>query len=206
MSDPFEEDDVAGVFEPVVEPEPDLPPADHWDLTVLGPPRTKKTSNEIHLTVNKQYVVRWVRGLQNLAAGELMRAILMKVKVQPNKRWRQWAKHAPIIMQPELPIVMVEKKPVFESIDCDVHITAVFYRERAAGDLLGYEQGLADLLEQRKVIVNDRQLVCWDGSKLDKDKERPRVELMLHRVGEDVPPETKNGGEDALQESLPLDG
>lgn len=175
-----------------------------WSMTVHGVPRTKKTSNEIHLTVHKKHVRGWVQGLAGKVAigatpGELMRAVLMKVKVQPSKLWRQWAKNAPMTVQ----LDGFNGEPAYP-IEAELHCCAVFYRERAIGDLTGYMQGLADLLEQRQIVKNDRQLVCWDGSRMDKDKERPRVELTLTEVG-DVPPAT-DGGNDAAQESLPLDG
>lgn len=198
MTDPFEEDDVSDVFPgSTIKKPPEVFEAGPgpWELEVLGPPRTKKTSNEIHLSVNAKYLRQWVDGLVDIPGhNELMRAILAKVKVQPSKLWRQWASKAPIMM----PGIDARIFP----IEGDLHIQATFYRERAIGDLIGYMQGVADLLEKRQVIANDRQLVCWDGSRLDKDKERPRVELTLRRVEQGV---SQQGGVDA-QEVLPLDG
>jgi len=193
MIDPFEEDDVEGVFpgSTIKKPSTDyvqnicertLGP---WEITILGTPRTKKTSNELHLSVNKKYVIGWIQSLADAVHDPaiMMRSVLSRVKVQPSKRWRAWAKKAPIIMQPELGIVqMPGERPKFLSIDSDLHICATFYRESKIGDLLGYMQGLADLLQDRKVIANDRQLVNWDGSRLDKDKGRPRVEIKLYRA------------------------
>jgi len=168
-------------------------------MTIWGPPRTKKTSNEIHLAMHPNTVVAWVRSLVSITdPKQLMRAILSRVKVQPNKLWRQWAKKAPITVQ----IDGFNGEPAYP-IEGDVHVCATFYRQRAAGDLLGYEQGLADLLQDRKIVKNDRQIVDWDGSRLNKDKERPRVEFTLTEVG-DVS-RTKSGGDDDIQEALPLD-
>jgi len=152
-------------------------------MTIWGPPRTKKTSNEIHLTVHPKYVIGWVRGLMKITEpGQVMRAILSKVKVQPKKLWRTWAKKAPITVQ----VDGFQGAPAYP-ITAPIHICATFYRKRADGDTLGYEQGLADLLEQRKIIKNDRQLIHWDGSRLKKDKERPRVEFTLTEI-DDVQP------------------
>ena len=60
-----------------------------------------------------------------------------------------------------------------------VHVRASFFCERDAGDLLGYEQALADVLEVAGVVKNDRQIISWDGSRLYKDKDRPRTELEM---------------------------
>lgn len=67
-------------------------------------------------------------------------------------------------------------------IDAPVNCRALFYRDRAAGDAVGYYQGLADLLERRGVIRNDVLIVSWDGSRLLKDAANPRVELVLEAV------------------------
>ena len=145
-----------------------------WEITVLGAPTSKKTSNEIHLTVHKTKVAEWVRSLLRVDPSKLMRAILSRVRVQPSKRWRQWAKHAPI-MTPGI-------DPSEFPIAVDLHIKAVVYRQRAVGDWLGFMQGLADLLQDRNVVVNDRQFICWDESRLDKDRDNPRVEVTLREL------------------------
>lgn len=60
-----------------------------------------------------------------------------------------------------------------------VHVAALFYRDAARGDLVGYMQALADLLEEGGVVADDKWITCWDGTRLDKDAARPRVELTL---------------------------
>jgi len=60
-----------------------------------------------------------------------------------------------------------------------VNMRAVVYRERATGDLLNYLAAVSDALEAAGVIVNDKQVVSLDGSRLDKDAKRPRVEVEL---------------------------
>ena len=64
-------------------------------------------------------------------------------------------------------------------VDSPHNCRALFYRDAARGDAVGYYQGLADLLEKRGVISNDKWLVSWDGSRLEIDKENPRVEVTL---------------------------
>lgn len=77
-----------------------------------------------------------------------------------------------------------------------VHVVARVYRDRATGDLVNYLQAIGDVLEsptekQKRskspppkgcVIVNDSQIVSWDGSRLLKDKHNPRVEIEISEV------------------------
>jgi Holliday junction resolvase RusA-like endonuclease len=64
-------------------------------------------------------------------------------------------------------------------IEHDVNMRAVIYRERATGDLLNYLAAVSDALEAAGVIVNDKQVVSVDGSRMDKDAKRPRVEVEI---------------------------
>jgi Holliday junction resolvase RusA-like endonuclease len=86
----------------------------------------------------------------------------------PYLRWRDavvpqleraWAGHAPIAFP--------------------VNVAALFFRDAARGDAVGYYQGLADALEEAHVVEDDKWIVTWDGSRLAKDAERPRVELEI---------------------------
>lgn len=67
------------------------------------------------------------------------------------------------------------RAPLQQPINC----CALFYRTALVGDAVGYYQALADLLEKAGVVVNDKWITSWDGSKLLKDAARPRVELVL---------------------------
>lgn len=120
-------------------------------LVILGAPRTKKTSNVL-ATAGGRHVVL------------------------PSKAWRDWVKRAdiqwPDVGQHE---AWFANGPIL----CEVNCCALFYREALRGDAAGYYQGLADLLESRGIVENDKQIVSWDGSRLLKDPVRPRVELQL---------------------------
>lgn len=63
------------------------------------------------------------------------------------------------------------------ALGCPVSVRAVFYRDKAKGDLVNYMQALADALEKAGVVENDRQILSWDGSRLAKDADNPRIEL-----------------------------
>ena len=66
-----------------------------------------------------------------------------------------------------------------EPIDGWVTCAAMFYRDRDVGDLNNFTAALADILEKGGVLVNDRLIRSWDGSRLLLDRERPRVEVLL---------------------------
>jgi Holliday junction resolvase RusA-like endonuclease len=71
-----------------------------------------------------------------------------------------------------------------------VNVRATFYREANIGDAVGYYQALADALEKAGVLVNDRLIVSWDGTRIAKDNMRPRIELEIEPL--DV---TTSGGQ-----------
>lgn len=60
-----------------------------------------------------------------------------------------------------------------------VNAAAVFYREALVGDAVGFYQGLADALQEGGILADDKWIVSWDGSRLRKDAERPRVEVTI---------------------------
>lgn len=131
-------------------------------LTIYGAPRTKKTSNVTAIAGNKP-------------GG---RAIVL-----PSKLWRQWCKDARVVGYKEgsgYPFLWPETGRQLP--ERPYNCAAIFYRERNAGDAVGYYQGLADLLETRGVLFNDKWVTQWDGSRLLKDDRTPRVELVLSAV------------------------
>lgn len=69
-------------------------------------------------------------------------------------------------------------------LDVPVFVAAAFYRDALRGDLIGYQQALADILEASGVVANDSLIVHWplppDGRlPLRKDAERARVEVWI---------------------------
>ena len=67
-------------------------------------------------------------------------------------------------------------------ITVPVNVKAHFYREKNIGDAVGYYQALADALEEGGIVENDRLIERWDGSRLMKDSERPRVEGWIEEI------------------------
>ncbi len=71
-----------------------------------------------------------------------------------------------------------------------VSIEATFYRDALRGDAAGYYQALADLIQEPHgkrgglgIILDDKQIQHWDGTRLDKDKGNPRIEVTVHIIG-----------------------
>lgn len=95
--------------------------------------------------------------------------------VLPSKQWREWVKTAGIGGWNAR-----GHRVISEPVNC----RAIFYRDADRGDAVGYYQGLADLLEKRGIVANDKWIRSWDGSRLEVDRERPRVEITLERIGE----------------------
>lgn len=75
---------------------------------------------------------------------------------------------------------------------CELNLTqplnccAIFYRDADRGDAVGYYQGLADALEAAGVVADDKWIKQWDGSRLAKDANRPRIEVTLTAVSDDT--------------------
>ena len=60
-----------------------------------------------------------------------------------------------------------------------LNCAAIFYRDALRGDAVGYYQGLADALEAAGVVADDKWITQWDGSRLEKDAKRSRIEVTL---------------------------
>lgn len=94
-----------------------------------------------------------------------------RVLTVPSKAWREWAQFA--VIENMVPF------QDYESVQIEVNCRALFYRDACRGDAVGYYQGLADLLEKRGVVQDDKLVVSWDGSRLLIDRENPRTEVVL---------------------------
>lgn len=122
-------------------------------LVIEGAPRTKKTHNRI---------VR-VKG----------RPIVL-----PSKANETWSRTAVLQLQAQYRRQSLAAK--LAVLKCDpVNVRAVFYRDANRGDLIGYMQALADVLEASGVVENDRLIVSWDGTRMLVDKARPRIEVTI---------------------------
>ena len=97
-----------------------------------------------------------------------------KPRLLPSAAWEKWAKTA-IPRARGVFLAAGQREPIAYPVNC----RATFYRDALRGDAVGFYQALADVLEEAGVVQNDRWIVSWDGSRLEKDAKRPRVELVL---------------------------
>lgn len=148
---------------------------DFISFQITGAPRTKKTSNRIvRFGRNKEFI-----------------------RILPSAAHEEWFSQA--MTQAPMILTALRDDGFDLPLTGPVHVAATFYREALVGDLLGYEQALADWLQkpiQRShrgkwrlirggagIIVDDAQIVSWDGSRLAKDSKCPRIEVAIIRLG-----------------------
>ncbi len=125
-------------------------------LAIASAPRTKKTHN-------RTFDVGRRCGTCNRG----QRTIVM-----PSEQWTEWRDHVVPRITAALPR---HWQPIAQPVNC----AALFYRDANRGDSHGLYQGLADVLEEAGVVADDRYIKSWDGSRLETDASRPRVELVL---------------------------
>ncbi len=117
---------------------------------VIQPPRTKKNSGDI-------LCPHEVRNIKFHS-------------IQPSPQYRKWEAGC-------------KRAAIFDrtapAITYEVNCSALIYRDRNSGDAVGYYQAIADCLEHLGIVVNDRLIVSWDGTRLLKDTVNPRVEVTL---------------------------
>jgi hypothetical protein len=94
-----------------------------------------------------------------------------RTKLVPSAAYLTWRN----AVVPQLRLAWAGRPP----IAFPVNVAAVFYRDAARGDLVNFMQSLADVLEEARVVENDRLIQGWDGSRLTKDAARSRVELGI---------------------------
>jgi hypothetical protein len=97
-----------------------------------------------------------------------------RLVVAPSKAWLEWRDSLWRSGQMPSPV----RLPA-EPVNCE----ALFYRDKDTGDVHGFYQGLADVLEEGGVLPNDRFVKSWNGSLLLIDRGCPRIEITLTRLG-----------------------
>lgn len=130
-------------------------------LVLAGAPRTKKTHNRTFDIGKRCRACR--RGARTI--------------VMPSEAWERWRDALVPKIRAALPQGWA---PIAQPVNC----AALFYRDAERGDSHGFYQGLADVLQEAGVVVDDCFLMSWDGSRLCKDRDRPRVELALTPIGD----------------------
>jgi Holliday junction resolvase RusA-like endonuclease len=135
-------------------------------FVIYGPPRTKKTHNRI-IKIPKPgaracFACGHVEGFP---------------KVKPSIQYEEWEAEALRQMMAIRP--RLEARGVRLPIAGLVSIEAKIYREIDTGDVAGFHQAIGDFLQAAGVLVNDKQIEDWDGTRRLKDREKPRVEIYI---------------------------
>ena len=134
-------------------------------LVIPSAPRTKKTSNRV--------VRVGTRGRCPVCKQQIGGRPL----VLPSEAWEAWRDaNLPWLRQAAAKIGAC---PLRVPVNC----AAIFFRDAARGDAVGYYQGLADLLQEAGVVIDDRWIETWDGSRIQVDHDRPRTEVTLTWLG-----------------------
>lgn len=100
--------------------------------------------------------------------------------VLPSKQYRAFEKE--VVRQVEIHFGNLEP------IDYPVNLKAIFYRDKNyQSDLVGYEQALCDALVKAGLLKDDNHKIVksMDGSRVETDKDCPRVEIEIKRYKED---------------------
>ncbi len=121
-------------------------------FVILGPPRTKKNHQQIR--INRRTGARFIAQADTARSWEEM--AVLQLAAQFRKQSASGAAHASA-----------------------KNLKALFYRERDTGDLGNFLSAACDALERAGIVVNDRLIRGFDGSRLLLDRENPRVELEL---------------------------
>ena len=129
-----------------------------FTITIEGAPRTKKNSGRLVRGGRKQ------TGRQRLI---------------PSKAFEEWNTSAQMQLAKWRSERRPDMAPVSFPIRREVNCCATIWREADTGDAVGYYQAIADALQEARIVENDRLVVSWDGSRLQKSKERPHVHILL---------------------------
>lgn len=129
-----------------------------WRFTIPGVPRTKKTSNRIIYPGRHNICPACARPKG-------------RPFVAPSANWMKWLREVRQYMRTKPELVLRIARPV--------NVRALFYRDRAIGDVAGFIQGLGDILQECEIVENDKWIESWDGTRRLKDAADPRTEVEI---------------------------
>lgn len=150
-----------------------------WRYTILGTPRTKKNSQRITSH----------GGILPSAAFEAYEKGAVFIPAIPTSviaaRYAHEVELRRAKAERRKPRACATDRPSVVPIG-PLNMCAVVYRATDVGDLFGYLQGIADMLQNAGVIADDKWIKMSDGSRLEKDPKTPRVEVLLTPLGPPV--------------------
>lgn len=98
----------------------------------------------------------------------------------PSKAYKQFEKEA-------LKNLMISELPKYIPISEPINLKCIFYKDKDyKSDLAGYIQAIQDVLVKAKIISDDNHkiIVSTDGSKVQLDRNNPRIEIEIRKVSE----------------------
>jgi Holliday junction resolvase RusA-like endonuclease len=123
-------------------------------FTILGHPRTKKTSQRVIQARGRTVVI-------------------------PAEVTIKWSDDAQLQLQAQLGRYRGKTFHARQRWNLRAH----FYRpQETTADLVNHLQALCDVLQAAKVVANDRWIAGFDGSRLFVDEKNPRVEITLNEM------------------------
>lgn len=126
-------------------------------FTIVGAPRTKKTSNRI------------------VRCGKFP-------KVLPSLAFVEWNKVAQLhLLNWKTQMRQYEHLQPFP-VTTPVNCRALFYRDALRGDACNYYEAIADALQEAGIVHNDSLITQWDGSRMLLDRKNPRIEVELTAI------------------------
>ena len=122
--------------------------------------------------------MRIVIPLQPVTKKNSQRIVVVRGRpvVLPSKKYTEYQKACALFM-PKM------EKP----IDFGVNVKALFYNEtHRRRDLVNDLESVLDVLVHYSILADDNYLIVWsmDGSRELYDKEHPRTEIEITKVGE----------------------
>lgn len=144
-----------------------------YSFILRGPPCTKKTSQHAFFHPH-----------------------LGRTVIVPDALYTRWFRDA--MSQSPLIRSLLREAGAILPIRNEVSVRALFYRpEDTTGDSVGYYQALGDWLQESRlrpkrngagIIVDDRLIRDWDGSRRLIDRADPRTEVTITVLGAVQPP------------------
>jgi len=146
-------------------------------FAIYGDPRTKKNSPRI--------VTIPTKGARRCHVCGHMQGFPRVLPSEAYERWEMDALKQLIGITHKLGVEL----PIISPVSIEAH---VYLEPRAdgklrhdCGDIVGYLQGIGDMLEKGGILANDRQIEDWDGSRRHVDDGKgPRVEIYITVLAE----------------------
>lgn len=98
-------------------------------------------------------------------------------KIIPSDAHKAW--HGYAMAQCEQIRARFGDRGIVLPIQEEVNVEALFYQDVDRADATGLYESLGDLLQDSQILLNDRLISSWDGSRRLKDAQRPRVEVFI---------------------------